>query len=512
MRLFTRLYRDLDRTTKTSAKVAALRAYFEAAPPADAVWALHFLTGRRFRRSVTSRQMRRWVSEVTGTPEWLVAECHDSVGDLAETLTLLLDDVDEDDPTPLHEVIERRIAPLAAVDETRRREIVVDTWRRFSADERLVWHKLIMGGFRVGVAKKLVTRALAEVAGIEPAVMAHRLTGPFATTATAFESLVAADHDDAPVGPYPFFLAHPLEAGPETLGDVAGWRIEWKLDGIRAQLVRRGGHTVLWSRGEEMIGAQFPELVAAAALLPDGTVLDGEVVAWEDDRPLPFRLLQRRLGRKDAQPALWTDVPVAFVAFDLLEDGGVDLRGRPLDERCARLRAIIDDADDPSLRTSPSLDPVSWAEARALFARSRDESAEGLMLKRRSSPYRVGRTRAGGGDWWKWKVDPYTIDAVLIYAEQGHGKRAGLFTDYTFGVWEARRSGRSTGTSAARRWPGTAPSASSGPSWCSSSRSRRSSPRRGTSRAWRCGFRGWPAGVATSVHGMPTRWRRCGVS
>lgn len=445
MRRFVDLFTALDQTTRSSEKTAALADYFRTAPPACAAWALHILSGRRLIRAINGRLLGTWLSEETGYPGWLIGECYEAVGDFSETIALLLPEREDGGTAlPLREVIERRILPLPHLDEAGQRSLIVQTWREFDRAQRFLFHKLISGSFRVGAAARLVANALAEVAAVPAATMAHRLMGRWSPTAEDFQRLIAAQDEraDDPTRPYPFYLASPLESEPRELGPRVEWLAEWKWDGIRAQIIRRGGQTVIWSRGEEIINGGFPELVQAAARLPDGAVIDGEVLAWEGGRALPFAVLQRRINRKRVELSLWPDVPVVFMAFDLLERSGMDIRAMPLDERRAALRQLIEPlqaAGQPVVISPPVEEPAAAADAAewqglaAARSTARDRNAEGVMLKRRSSPYGVGRQR---GDWWKWKVSPYTLDAVLIYAQRGSGRRASLLTDYTFGVWD----------------------------------------------------------------------------
>jgi DNA ligase-1 len=476
MKRFARLYDDIDRTTSTNAKVAALVRYLTDAPPADAAWALYFLTGRRLIRLLPARLLHEWTLELTTLPEWLVRECYSIVGDFAEAIALLLEgrvhpvDPDElrragpregpldgppkgrpfvragrlpfDDPEPpkfdvhvddvsLAEWIEKRVLPLRALDDEERRVRVLSWWTRLPTRELFLLNKLLTGEFRVGVSHTLVVRALAQRAALPPAVVEHRLMGQWEPSAEAFSRLVEPDTSaDEPSQPYPFCLASPLDAGPDALGDRSEWLAEWKWDGIRAQLIRRAAQVFLWSRGEELITDRFPEIRDEAARLDDGTVLDGEVLAFEDGVPRPFADLQRRIGRLQRVDEVAQNVPVAFVAYDLLEDRGEDIRALSLRERRARLGDRIRDRERIVL--SGALTASTWDDLAAVRQESRARGVEGLMLKRWTSPYRPGRKR---GDWWKWKIEPYTIDAVLIYAQPGSGRRASLFTDYTFGVW-----------------------------------------------------------------------------
>ncbi len=439
MKRFTDLYLALDQTTRTADKVEALVAYFRSAPAPDAAWAVFLLSGRKIGRRIAGKLLRRWAADASGHPPWLVDECHQLVGDLSETLALLTGSAAEgESPPPLHELIERTVRPLPHMSPSAQQETMAQAWLRLDVDQRLVFHKLLGGSFRVGVSKQLLVRAIAELAEVEPAVIAHRLAGNWTPGEHSFARLLSPA-DAEPCGdaclPYPFMLAHALDAAPQTLGSRTDWLIEWKWDGIRAQIVRRQGKTALWSRGDEMIGGAFPEILQCASDLPDGIVIDGEIVGWNaaDNRPMAFSDLQTRLNRKQHEPSFWPDVPVRFVAFDLLELDSRDLRRDPLEFRrgalAARLAAV---PGDSCIALSPIIDFQEWDELQALIDASRERGVEGVMLKRADSTYRAGRP---AGLWWKLKIEPFTLDAVLIAAEPGRGRRAGLLTDYSFGVW-----------------------------------------------------------------------------
>ncbi|MDX1529985.1 MAG: cisplatin damage response ATP-dependent DNA ligase, partial [Rhodothermales bacterium] len=406
MRAFADLYAALDQTTKTNRKVRAMADYFRAAAPADAAWAVYFLSGRRPKRLLPSKQLRQWAREETGLSEWLFQECYDAVGDVAETVALLLPEPEEEAPDrPLHHWVEERLLPMRQMDEGAQRETVLSAWRSLPDRQRFVWNKLITGGFRVGVSQKLLTRALSEVSGLDVATLAHRLMGHWEPTPAFYARLLDPEQEDADASrPYPFYLAYAIELPEvEQLGDPAGWQAEWKWDGIRAQVLRRDGGVYIWSRGEELVTDRYPEVAAAAEALPDRTVLDGELLAWRDGQVLPFAQLQRRIGRKKVGKKLLQEVPVVLMAFDLLEGDGDDLRERPLEDRRARLEAVLAEADQPAFLPSEIVEAPTWAAYEALRQGSHDRLVEGLMLKRRGSPYKVGRQR---GDWWKWKVDP----------------------------------------------------------------------------------------------------------
>lgn len=434
MKRFAELYAELDETTKTGEKVDALAAYFTAAPPEDAAWAVHFLSGRRPKRLIAARKLAAWAMEAADVPEWLFDECYDSVGDLAETISLLLPDSGASSDLPLRHWVEERLLPLRGEDEAAQRAEVQRAWSELDGPQAYVWNKLITGSFRVGVSQSLVVRALSRVSGVDEAAVAHRLMGAWDPTPQFYLRLLAADTSDADLSrPYPFFLAYALEGELEALGDAREWQAEWKWDGIRSQVIRRLGTTFIWSRGEELITERFPELAHAAALLPDGTVLDGEIMPWRDG-PLPFAQLQRRIGRKVLGPKILAEVPVALLAYDLLETDGVDVREQPFAWRRARLEELVRATPSAGrILLSPAVHAEDWDGVLQAHRDARARAAEGLMLKRLDAPYGVGRRKGG---WWKWKVEPFTLDAVLIYAQRGHGRRASLYTDYTFGVWK----------------------------------------------------------------------------
>ena len=434
MKDFAALVAAIDETTRTTEKVDAMVGYFTSAQPADAAWAVHFLSGERPKRLVPVRRLAAWATEASGVPSWLFEECYTAVGDLAETITLLLPESASPVERPLHVWIEEHLLVLAELDEAGQRDSILRSWRELPARERFVWNKLITGGFRVGVSQPLVIRALSRVSGITEGVIAHRLSGTWAPRAESWTALVAEQTTDADISkPYPFYLAYALEEELEALGDASGWQVEWKWDGIRAQLVRRRGETYLWSRGEELVTDRFPEIAVAATRLPDGTVVDGEIMPWRDGKPLPFGQLQRRIGRKSLGGRILADVPVVLVAYDLLELGGVDVRNQPLAWRRQHLEELLSSARGETFILSPSIGVATWREVRDAWRRAREKCAEGLMLKALDGEYGVGRRRGG---WWKWKVQPYAVDAVMIYAQAGHGRRASLNTDYTFAVWD----------------------------------------------------------------------------
>ncbi|CAI8909059.1 ATP-dependent DNA ligase [Pseudomonas soli] len=454
MRAFAELYARLDATTSSNAKLAALQDYLADAPPADAAWAVYFLAGGRPRQVVPTRVLRDLAIRLCGLPEWLFEESYQAVGDFAETLSLLLPESTQVADESLQWWLEQ-LLPLRGLPPEELAPRLQALWTRLDRQSLMVSLKLLTGGFRVGVSKLLVTRALAALAGVDAKRVAQRMVGytdlAHQPTPQRYLALIAQEsaeeHAQRGGQPYPFFLAHPLQEPLERFDAVLGppqqWLVEWKWDGIRAQLVKRDGRAWLWSRGEELITERFPEIAQLAAALPDGTVLDGELVIWKappdsDEQAFgvqPFALLQQRIGRKTLGKKLLDELPAALLAYDLLEWQGEDWRSRSQDQRRAQLEALVGSIGDARLRLSPRVTGDDWQALARQREASRQLGVEGMMLKRRDSLYGVGRTR-DLGLWWKWKIDPFSIDAVLIYALRGHGRRASLYSDYTFAVWD----------------------------------------------------------------------------
>jgi DNA ligase 1 len=457
MKAFAALYRELDASTSSRDKQAALQAYLRSADPADAAWVVYFLAGGKPRQLVPARLLREQAQQAAGLPEWLFAESYEAVGDLAETISLLLPAPTDPQSHSLADWLQHQLLPLRRLPPEVQAEALRAQWVQLPTEERLVYFKLITGGFRVGVSRLQVTQALAAVAGLDPKRVAQRLMGythiGAQPTAADFAALVAAENpaelnQKTSGEPYPFFLAHPfneaLERLDALLGPPDGWQVEWKWDGIRAQLVKRAGQVWLWSRGEELVTERFPELAALGQALPDGTVLDGEIVVWRpgetagaiDGCAQPFADLQKRIGRKTLGPKLLRELPVALVAYDLLEWQGLDVRGLPQHTRRRTLDTLVAELRHPQLVASPLLQGTDWADLARQREAARALGVEGLMLKQVDASYGVGRTK-DVGTWWKWKIDPMSVDAVLIYAQRGHGRRASLYSDYTFAVWNA---------------------------------------------------------------------------
>ena len=448
MKAFAALYRELDATTSSLAKQAALQRYLQAAAPEDAAWAVYFLAGGKPRQLVPTKLLRLLAQESAGLPEWLFDESYEAVGDLAETISLLLPPPTEQHELGLAAWIEQHLLPLRKTQPAELANTLRTQWRQLAVDERLVYFKLMTGSFRVGVSKLQVTQALAAVGAIDAKRVAQRLMGythiTGQPTAADYATRIAPESDGeqnqvTSGQPYPFFLAHPFNVTVDQfdalLGPPTDWLVEWKWDGIRAQLVKRAGTVWLWSRGEELVTDRFPELATMGEALPDGTVLDGEIVVWREEKAQPFAELQRRIGRKLLGAKLLHDIPVVLLAYDLLEWQGRDQRQLPQEERRVLMDDLVTTLQHPQLIASPMLCGNDWNDLSRQREAARAMGVEGMMLKQRRAHYGVGRTK-DVGTWWKWKIDPFSIDAVLIYAQRGHGRRASLYSDYTFAVWD----------------------------------------------------------------------------
>lgn len=433
MKDFVALFNRLDQSNKTSDKLQALKAYFLSANDQDKLWTLALFTHRRPKRQVNTRLLREWCCELADIPAWLFEESYQTVGDLAETIALLLPPPTESLNQTLSEWIVF-LMNLEGLEEDEKKKQILTAWTCLDKEERFIFTKLITGGFRVGVSQQLVIQALADVLHLEKTDVTHRLMGDWNPLNNSFKDLLLTSNlSDDLSRPYPFYLAHPVESSFMETENLQDWQVEWKWDGIRGQLIKRRGEVFIWSRGEELVTEKFPELVDAAVLLPDNTVLDGEILCFQGDLPLPFALLQTRIGRKSLTKKILQEAPVSFFTYDLLELEGKDFRSQPLKIRRAHLEEMLMSFKTPRIQLSAIVEADSWESLEEVRKSSRKRMAEGFMLKHKNSPYEVGRKR---GNWWKWKIDPLTIDGVLIYAQKGHGRRADLFTDFTLAVWQ----------------------------------------------------------------------------
>ncbi|NJC28166.1 ATP-dependent DNA ligase [Neolewinella antarctica] len=435
MRHFAEMFRNLDRTTKTNDKVAALAEYFTVVEDErDKLWTIALLSHRRPKRTVNSKLLRAWAAEYADIETWILEESYHVVGDLAETIALVLPPPDRLSDRKLTEWIEV-VESLAKLDEEGKRAAVLDVWKVLDYTERYLFNKLITGNFRVGVSQKLMTRALSKATGIEETNLAHRLMGNWTPNDTTYADLIHSESATDDISrPYPFYLAYQLEQEPGELGAPDEWQAEHKWDGIRGQVIVRDDELFVWSRGEELVTDKYPEYEPLARLLPNGTVIDGEILPFRDGLPLGFNVLQTRIGRKKVSKKLLQDAPIILMAYDLLEIEGEDIRPRPMSERRELLEKLLRENDTEGIvEISPVVKWSNWEDLATERGTAREKHSEGLMIKRKNSPYRQGRKK---GDWWKWKIEPLTIDAVMMYAQRGHGRRANLFTDFTFGVWD----------------------------------------------------------------------------
>lgn len=434
MQRFAHLFTALDQTTKTNTKVEALAQYFREANDQDKLWTIALFSKRRPKRTITTTFLREWAAEKAALPLWLFEESYHVVGDLAETIALVLPPPEEKHEQPLSYWIEQ-IRKLRKASEEEKKEFVFSAWEGLDTAERFVFNKLITGGFRMGVSQKLMTRALSKAYDLDENKVAHRLMGKWTPDETTFEELILTkDPTEDLSRPYPFYLAYALEDKPEDIGDPDEWSAEWKWDGIRSQWIQRNGKVYIWSRGEELVTDKYPELNEPFGPKEINVVIDGELMPFKNGEPLLFNDLQKRIGRKKVSKKLMDEIPVIIKAYDLLEFKGEDIRSRPYRERRQLLKEWLSLLpEEAPMQISENIAFDQWSTLVDKREEARSIGSEGLMLKQQGSPYLSGRKK---GDWWKWKVDPFTIDGVLIYAQQGHGRRSNLFTDYTFAVWD----------------------------------------------------------------------------
>jgi len=436
MRSFANLIRRLGTSTKTNEKLDALIDYFSTAPSPDKVWVIALFSGRRPKRIISSGYLQQWCIAETQLPEWLFAECYHTVGDLGETIALLLP---APEMTANHTTLSAIINQFTSIDnkdDEGKRKFVTCHWKMMDKDERFVFNKLLTGNFRIGVSQKMIVNALSKTVNLEPSVIAHRISGNWDPFTVTFDSLFSEEASIDHSRPYPFCLAYAIQDEVSSLGDEKEWQAEWKWDGIRGEIIKRNGELFVWSRGEELMTDKFPEYSILRDLLPDGIALDGEIIPSIEKKPLPFALLQTRIGRKNVTKKNLQDAPISFFTYDIMEKEGRDIRELPLVERRNLLEEVVNEINHPVLLVSPTIAFDNWEQLKQIREASRDMGAEGIMLKRKSSPYHTGRKV---GDWWKWKIDPLVIDAVMIYAQKGHGRRSNLYTDYTFAVRDGEK-------------------------------------------------------------------------
>lgn len=437
MRNFAELYSRLNDTAKTDEKIKLLVEYLKSSNPDDTVWAIYFLIGRKLKQIIPFRKLKQWSLELIKIPDWLFDESYKAVGDLIKTITLLLPKATNSTDKSLHYWIEEKLLLLNEMEENLKKEEIISTWSEMNTKERFVWNKLVTGSFRTGVSLKLVVKALSIISGIDEPVLSYRLMGNWDPNENFFKQLLSKNSNDVDLcKPYPFYFANQLKGDVENLGELKNWQAEWKWDGIRVQLIKRQGIFLIWSHKEGILNEKLPEFENFSSFLPEGIVIEGAIIAWQNYKPLPFGELQRRIDRKNITKKITSTIPVVFMAYDLLELNSKDIRNEPLYKRSKILFELINNISDRRFLYSYKINANTWAELKEKRNESRNRFVEGLMLKRINSPYREERKK---GDWWKWKIDPLTIDAVLIYAQRGNAQRTSLYTDYTFGVWDEDR-------------------------------------------------------------------------
>lgn len=434
MNEFALMFLQLDQTNKTNDKIEALENFLLRASSSDRLWMIALFTGRGPKRVVNTPYLLEWVIEKSKLPRWLFEETYRVVGDLAEALALLYPQPENPSATSLSDWM-KIIQDLTKKSLAEKKKAILDLWDKLNPKERMVFNKVLIGGFRVGVSQNLLIRAIANMTEQNPNLIALRLMGDWDPN-TIDPEFLSADFQEQfnYTKPYPFCLAYPIDIPPEELGPLSDWFVEWKWDGIRGQIVHREDFLTVWSRGEEIVSDRFPELVELKKVLPSGIVLDGEILAFDNGKILPFQYLQQRIGRKKVTAAILKQIPVIFLAYDLLEWNYQDIRSKPFQERRKLLESLFKNMPEHAhLKLSPRIKSSNWNKVHQQRQESRAQLAEGLMLKKMDSHYHVGRKK---GDWWKWKIESYTVDAVLIYAQKGHGWRANVFSDYTFAVWD----------------------------------------------------------------------------
>ena len=441
MKCFAELIMKLATTTKTNAKLEAIRAYFSEANSEDKIWVIALFTGRRPKRSVNSALLRASCMQAANIDPWLFEECYHTVGDLAETISLLIPESDIDTKDVVEYSLSHYMNLLRNIgkeDDDVKALFVSEAWTQMNRSEIFVFNKLMTGGFRIGISQKLMVNAIAKTTDVSPSIIAHRIMGDWNPATISFDELMSTEHSAADDSkPYPFYLAYAIENEVSELGNEDEWQAEWKWDGIRGQIIKRNDELFVWSRGEELMTDKFPEYKILQELLPNGTAIDGEIISLATPSeegnfaPLPFSALQTRIGRKNITSKQLKEAPVGFIAYDIIEENGKDIRMMSMLERRKKLEEIINKINVPFLHLSPIINFNNWEELINVRKQSRDKGSEGIMLKRKNSEYKDGRKR---GDWWKWKIDPLTIDAVMIYAQKGSGRRSNLYTDYTFAV------------------------------------------------------------------------------
>ena len=431
MKAFSLMYRRLESTTSTLKRTAIIADFFRQASDKDKLWTIALFTHKRPRRTITTSYLRLWAAELANIPNWLFEDTYHIVGDLAETIAKIIPPPTYTSDNSLSYWVEMLIA-LKDKEEADKKEAILEAWKILDTDSRFLFNKLITGGFRIGVAQRTIVKALSAVLDQEENVIAHKLMGNWSPLAISYEELLLSDDPTADSSkPYPFYLASPLDSPLDKLGSAGEWYAEYKWDGMRGQLIKRDKNVFLWSRGEELIIDQFPEFITLRNVESD-FVIDGEILVFRDNQIKGFDHIQKRIGRKKVSKKILESHPAIMMAYDIMELNNNDIRELSQANRRIKLESLIDQNDFSNLiKISPLISFNDWSALGQIRNLAREKNAEGLMLKSKLGPYKTGRKR---GDWYKWKVDPMTFDGVLLYAQRGHGRRANLYSDFTFAV------------------------------------------------------------------------------
>ena len=442
---FAKLFFDLDSNNSNNKKIDLLINYFLSNSALNNSWTIFLLIGKSNKRFISGKSLREYYSIIYKLPIWLIDICHQKVGDSAEVISLLLSNkIDKKSKDiSLNNLIKNKLPELLKISEEEKVEMIKYYWEIIPKENLLVFNKILTGSFRIGVSKGLVRKSLSKMLNMDESIISHRLMGQFIPSAKTYNFIISKKFHQKELGykPYPFQLANPLDIQVKDL-NLDDYQFEWKYDGIRGQIVKRRKNITIWTRGEELVNNSFPELVNLISLINDDFVIDGEILIWNSKKDCPddFGLLQKRIRRNSPSNKILKDLPISFITYDLLELNGKDLRENILSIRREILEKLYsswkEKSTDPyfhKLKITKLIKVFDWYDIEKKKNNSRSLNTEGLVIKNKNSKYLPGRKR---GNWWKYKVDPMQLDAVLIYAKGGSGKRADLYTDYSFALWK----------------------------------------------------------------------------
>lgn len=435
MKRFAELCAILESTANAREKMAALTVYFQDAPPPDAIWAIRLLLGWKPSRIATSQTLRRWARECVQFPDWLFEESCAAVGNLLETLALLIPLPDTPGDVPLHVRMQRDLLPLRDLTENEQRAAVSAAWTQMDAQQRFVWNTLLTGGFRPHVSEKTLIRALSAWRGLPTTVLACRLKQEWEPTVAGYRALFSHDIaalDSSQLYPFQRWYEEPPARGAS--GAIGDWRIDWHRNGMRAQLIKRGSSVFLWSDDHVIVNDTFPEICEAMAAMTDGTVLDGVITAWSADGPLHRAELERRMKRKRLTKKFKHEVPVRYWVYDLLEIQGEDVRTQPFRQRIHQAAGIIPTEVGSVIHLAEPLEAASWHRLHALRNDARRHGADGVLLRRWTASACPSTRKAD--QWRVWKADPLTAPVVLVYVQALNAASGQRSVEGTFAAWD----------------------------------------------------------------------------